>query len=141
MCLLQGEGQRVEFKIANLAVVYLTAVFFAVFIAWMTDGACGVVANFENGLFHTTISKIWSIIIWISASMLVLVSGIYSDIRFSKFADWKFHFLEHIPSQPAVALHLFNYIAVKKRIYMIYPILLSINILAGLGLLCLINTD
>jgi hypothetical protein len=141
MCQLQNEGRRLEFKIANLAVVYLTAVFFAVFIAWITEGACGIVANFQKGVYHTPENKIWSIIIWISASMYVLVSGIYSDIRFSKIAGWKFHFLENTPSQSAVSLHIFNYIAVKKRIFLIYPILLSVNILAGLGLLCLINTD
>lgn len=130
-----------EFKIANLAVVYLTAVLFAVFVAWMTEGACGIVANFEKGVYHTTESKIWSAIIWISASMFILVSGICSDIRFSKIAGWKFHFLENTPSQSAVSLHLFNYIAVKTRIYWIYPILLSVDILAGLGLLCLINAS
>ena len=135
----QDNYQLVDFRIPFLVLTYIGAILFAVFAAQISNGACAIVANFQNGVYHTEESKKMSIAVYFVVSVCMSFSGLYNDISHCKYVKGRLFFLENISPNFKLSNFLFQYITANKRLYLIYPGLVWLNVLTGLGFICFIN--
>ena len=88
----EDNEQLVGFSIPFLVLTYIGAILFAVFAAQISNGACAIVANFQNGVYHTEESKKMSIAVFLVASVCMSLSGLYNDISHCKYVKGRLFF-------------------------------------------------